>query len=148
MQGSSGTLASDIGFHTVLQPSNTGISPMVDSTIIDVILVHGFTGSSKETWTHPETRFFWPQWLHCVKGLENIRVATFGYSSELALKHDGLNIGNFAKQLRGDLEEYCSVVLAPEFVDNSLEPNHIYSSRSGRLDCEKGISNSVNILTF
>jgi hypothetical protein len=69
---------------------------------VQIVFVHGLGGSKRGTWSDSEkNKNFWPTWLHDEKGLENIRIATFGYNSSfhfLAPNRD-LCIPIFANQL-------------------------------------------------
>jgi hypothetical protein len=68
--------------------------------VIDVIFVHGLGGSSRATWTHSESEF-WPTWLQEIKGLENIRISTFGYDAnwDITKRSNALGIPDFASGL-------------------------------------------------
>jgi hypothetical protein len=79
---------------------------------IDIIFVHGLGGSSKGTWTHPESNSFWPLWLPNVQGLENARITTFGYDStwnEIWKPNNILDISDFADQLLNSLRRHYSL---------------------------------------
>jgi hypothetical protein len=67
---------------------------------VQIIFVHGLNGSKRGTWTH-SNKHFWPKWLHEEKGLEEVRIATFGYNSSTnVLKpNTNLSIPTFANQL-------------------------------------------------
>jgi len=52
---------------------------------VDVVFVHGLGGSSRGTWTHPSTKFFWPADLFHREGFESARILTFGYSVDLGV---------------------------------------------------------------
>jgi len=74
---------------------------------INIIFVHGLGGSAKETWTHPETKEFWPTWLQSEEGLENTRIMTFGYDSyykNIFAPSNVLGIADFAEQLLDALD--------------------------------------------
>jgi hypothetical protein len=100
---------------------------------INVVFVHGLGGSSEGTWTDATSGSFWPLWLPEVKGLENLRIMTFGYESgwnKIWKPNNVLDISDFAKQLvhhlwlhyaeHGDVSiVYCN--LRPtEFYRNTL----------------------------
>jgi hypothetical protein len=75
--------------------------------LIDVIFVHGLGGSSRGTWTHPESGGFWPEWLQEKSGLENVRISTFGYDANwgnITAPSNGLGIADFARQLLDALD--------------------------------------------
>jgi hypothetical protein len=68
---------------------------------VQIIFVHGLNGSKRRTWTHSESKFNWPEWLRNEKGLQNVRIATFGYnsSSNVLAPNSNLSIPDFANQL-------------------------------------------------
>lgn len=72
---------------------------------VQIIFVHGLGGSKTGTWTHAQTRGFWPAWLHDHPGLENVRLATFGYNSAInpMAANTNLSIPIFATQLLDDM---------------------------------------------
>ena len=77
------------------------------SRLVNIIFVHGLGGSSKGTWTHSETQSFWPEWLPEKNGLENVRIATFGYDanwSNITAPSNALGIADFAMQLLDALD--------------------------------------------
>src|SRR5271156_3403378 len=67
---------------------------------VQIVLVHGLNGSKRGTWTHSK-KCFWPAWLHEEKGLEDVRIATFGYNSSTNIlkPNTNLSIPIFANQL-------------------------------------------------
>jgi hypothetical protein len=74
---------------------------------VNIIFVHGLGGSSKGTWTHTEPQTFWPEWLPAKNGLENVRIATFGYDanwSDITAPSNALGIADFAMQLLDTLD--------------------------------------------
>jgi hypothetical protein len=84
------------------QPWST---PSGDLPLIDVIFVHGLGGSSRGTWTHPKGGF-WPTWLQEKRGLENLRISTFGYDANWnpTKRDNGLGIADFARNLLMELK--------------------------------------------
>jgi len=63
-------------------------------------------GSAYGTWTHQESKSFWPPWLVKVKGLENARIMTFGYDSscnKIWTPNNTLDIPDFAQQLVNEI---------------------------------------------
>jgi hypothetical protein len=73
---------------------------------IQIIFVHGLGGSKKETWTDSKANF-WPAWLSDEDGLENVRVAMFGYKAtfNILAPNTNLSIPTFANQLLRKMEE-------------------------------------------
>jgi hypothetical protein len=70
--------------------------------IINLVLVHGLGGSAIDTWTHPESKTFWPNLLHDDERFANLRIATFGYNAnfkDILAPSNALGISAFAKQL-------------------------------------------------
>ena len=67
---------------------------------VQIVFVHGLNGSKRGTWTHSNKQF-WPALLYKEKGLEDVRILTFGYNSSTnVLKpNTNLSIPNFANQL-------------------------------------------------
>jgi len=89
---------------------------------VDVIFVHGLGGTARGTWTHQESRGFWPIWLSQCRGLEHMRLLTFGYDSGLGKiwRSDGtLNIDNIASQLLSALTSH--------YLQNSEVFQHTFS---------------------
>jgi len=73
---------------------------------IQIVFVHGLNGDKRGTWTHSE-KHFWPEWLHGEAGLEDVRIATFGYDSgtNILKPNTNLSIPIFANQLLGWLKQ-------------------------------------------
>jgi hypothetical protein len=99
------------------------------SAVITIVFVHGLGGSSTGTWTHSDTKSFWPTWLVEKKGFENVRVTTFGYDgswSNIGAPRNVLSIASFANQLLDALDlhyiEYGNV--------------HLLSGLTDGLDCD------------
>jgi len=93
----------EVGLEIVSEPVLTSqeLNPPVN-----IIFVHGLGGSARGTWTHPESKAFWPLWLHKVKGLENPRIMTFGYDADwykIWRPKNVLDITDFGDQLLNHL---------------------------------------------
>jgi hypothetical protein len=86
----------------------------------DIVFVHGLGGSARRTWTHPESRWFWPRGLVDKKGFQNARVLTFGYFSDWTKglgPQSRLDLRDYALQLldrldlhrreNGEVWEFC-----------------------------------------
>ena len=89
----------------VIHPSAIGNSPRGGD--FDIVFVHGLGGSARGTWTHPETKWFWPNGLAVKKGFQNARVLTFGYISDWANvlgPQNRLDVMDYALQLLDGLE--------------------------------------------
>jgi hypothetical protein len=82
------------GLEILYEPKTLPANP------VQIVFVHGLGGSKRGTWTHGESRF-WPDWLPDEKGLENVRIATFGYNSAFNVlePNTNLSIPIFANQL-------------------------------------------------
>lgn len=52
-----------------------------ESSLVDVIFVHGLTGDHRETWTSATHGDFWPGWLE--KDLDRVSVYSLGYPASL-----------------------------------------------------------------
>jgi hypothetical protein len=67
---------------------------------VQIIFVHGLNGSKINTWATSGSEF-WPEWLPLEAGLENVRIATFGYNStsNVLKPNSNLSIPDFANQL-------------------------------------------------
>jgi hypothetical protein len=92
------------------------------SNPVQIIFVHGLNGSKRETWSKSE---FWPEWLHHEAGLQNVRIATFGYnsSSNVLAPNSNLSIPDFANQLLLYLSQL-------NYRDGSVSvPFYLYNSR-------------------
>ena len=95
---------------------NTGIRivypPVVRSTHkdVDIIFVHGLGGSARGTWTHPKTKWFWPENLPASLEFATARVSTFEYNANWQRlgSRNFLSISDFAAQLLEDLFQHYS----------------------------------------
>ena len=88
------------GLSTLVEP------PQPSAPVLNIIFVHGLGGSAYGTWTHQQTKSFWPPWLSKVKGLENARIMTFGYDAswnKVWAANNVLDIPDFARQLVNEL---------------------------------------------
>ena len=87
------------GLFTLVDP------PQPSAPVLNIIFVHGLGGSAYGTWTHQQTKSFWPPWLSKVNGLENARIMTFGYDSSWnkVWANNVLDIHDIAKQLVHEL---------------------------------------------
>jgi hypothetical protein len=47
-----------------------------------IVFVHGLTGNRETTWTHKQSKTFWPQTL-LAHDLPNARILTFGYDADI-----------------------------------------------------------------
>lgn len=63
----------DYGLWTLSDPSGA---------LADIVFVHGLTGNRETTWTHKQTKNFWPQTL-LPQDLPNARIFTFGYDADI-----------------------------------------------------------------
>lgn len=96
-----------LGLHTLYDPTP-------NSTIADIIFIHGLGGHSRKTWSSSSTpRSFWPQdWLPTEPGFENVRIHSFGYKADWGKKWQQqsiLNIHDFAESLIGGLRNHPSI---------------------------------------
>jgi hypothetical protein len=87
-------------------PASLGPSPKPPAqreSPVDIIFVHGLGGSARKTWTDSGgSNRFWPQWLYRYKGMEGIRIYTFGYNADwekVWAPRNALGIPEFALQL-------------------------------------------------
>ncbi|KAK1244024.1 hypothetical protein MKX08_002162 [Trichoderma sp. CBMAI-0020] len=102
-----GQEADSLGLHTLYDPTP-------NSTIADIIFIHGLGGHSKKTWSSSSTpRSFWPQdWLPIEPGFGNVRIHSFGYKADWGKKWQQqsiLNIHDFAESLIGGLRNHPSI---------------------------------------
>lgn len=74
--------------------------------LVQIVFVQGLGGSKRGTWTHSKGKF-WPMWLHEEPGLENVRVALFGYNANFNVlaPNTNLSIPTFANQLLYSMEQ-------------------------------------------
>jgi hypothetical protein len=83
----SGSLSSDAdpgnkGFDRIEKTDNYGIKILHDSVsaILDIVFVHGLTGSAYSTWFHEDSGKHWPR--DFIKNdISDARVMTFGYDT-------------------------------------------------------------------
>jgi hypothetical protein len=100
------TATDDFGLQVLFEPT---LHRDLRTSPVDIIFVHGLGGSAKGTWTHPESKSFWPLWLPKVHGLENARITVFGYDSawnKIWKPDNVLDISNFADQLLNALRRH------------------------------------------
>jgi hypothetical protein len=70
-----------------------------------IVFVHGLTGNRETTWTHKQSKTFWPQTL-LARDLPNARILTFGYDADIigALNAAGSNtLRDHGKSLANDV---------------------------------------------
>ena len=102
----------------VAATSGDQLSSPADIHPVNIIFVHGLGGSPSDTWTHPESRAFWPSLLHEMDGVKAARILTFGYNANFTnvfRPNSVLGIADFAGQLLDALDlfyhKYGEVVL-------------------------------------
>jgi len=84
-----------------------GTSPRPYPLLLDIVFVHGFGGSVIGTWTYQGSDGFWSLWLPEEKGLQNVRILTFGYNANwnpITGGRNVLDIAGFAGQLLDAME--------------------------------------------
>jgi pimeloyl-ACP methyl ester carboxylesterase len=96
-----------LGLHTLYDPTP-------NSTIADIIFIHGLGGHSRKTWSSSSAPgSFWPQdWLPFEPGFENVRIHSFGYKADWGKRWQQqsiLNIHDFAESLIGGLRNDPSI---------------------------------------
>lgn len=75
-------------------------------SLIDFIFVHGLRGGSRKTWSKTEDiNCYWPQqWLPLEPRFKNVRIHSFGYSSDWAAwKGSTLTVHDFGQALLGEI---------------------------------------------
>ena len=75
------------------------------SAVIDIVFVHGLTGSAYTTWLHEESGVHWPRDL-IKNDITDARIMTFGYDADVVnfwthAAQDG--ISGYANDLLGSL---------------------------------------------
>lgn len=119
------------GLEILHEPAQTVAHP------IQIIFVHGLGGSKRGTWKHSKPTF-WPIWLRDEKGLENVRIATFGYnsSSNVLKPNTNLSIPIFANQLLDAMEEIRTrhgSVHSPYSTKLTIGKDYLRGSQLGRI---------------
>ncbi|KAF5239886.1 hypothetical protein FANTH_9779 [Fusarium anthophilum] len=66
--------------------------------VVDVVAVHGLGGHLMKTWRHAETKASWLEEF-IPKDIENARVMTYGYESQVAFSKSTAGVEDFAKDL-------------------------------------------------
>lgn len=99
----SGIETSDI----IRESDNYGIKILVNppSTVLDIVFIHGLTGSAYSTWLHEGSSTHWPRDL-IKHDMNAARVMTFGYDADIVrfwgqAAQDG--ISGYANDLLGKL---------------------------------------------
>ena len=76
-----------------------------DSACVDVVFVHGLTGSAYSTWLHEKKGVHWPAEL-LKKDIPDCRILTFGYDADVVKvwqQVSGARLSNHGKDLVADL---------------------------------------------
>jgi hypothetical protein len=97
--------------------------------LIDFIFVHGLGGGSRKTWSKSSSvTHFWPQeWLPQDPAFKNVRLHSFGYSSNWAKGKDSvLNIHDFGKLLLGEM------ITSPHLGDEDVRFDSVLGGRTSR----------------
>jgi triacylglycerol esterase/lipase EstA (alpha/beta hydrolase family) len=83
---------------------------------ISLVLIHGLDGNRIRTWTHQQSKVFWPKDL-LPKKQPQTRVMTFGYSADIYQNNSIAGIRDIARALlarlideREDLDEARPIV--------------------------------------
>ncbi|KAL8813851.1 MAG: hypothetical protein Q9223_006887 [Gallowayella weberi] len=99
-----------LGLNTLYVPA--------DTTIADLVFVHGLGGGSRSTWTkNGEPSLYWPEaWLPNDPGFRDVRIHSFGYNSNWE-KESSLNIHDFSKSLLASIHD-CPAI--PRGADSPL----------------------------
>jgi protein SERAC1 len=105
----------DYGLRTLSEPDEAVVEydapcPQVDpptnqTGATSIVFVHGLTGNRETTWTHNQSKTFWPQTL-LAPDLPNARILTFGYDADIvgALNTAGSNtLRDHGKSLANDV---------------------------------------------
>lgn len=74
--------------------------------LVDFVFVHGLRGGSRKTWSKSSDPYhFWPkEWLTRDPEFKNVRIHSFGYSSDWGDGKDSvLNIHDFGKSLLAEV---------------------------------------------
>ena len=115
---------------------------------VQIVFVHGLNGSKRGTWTFSKEQF-WPEWLHEENGLDDVRIATFGYNSSTNIlkPNTNLSIPIFANQLLRWLKRLCdnrgSVLIY--YIELMIGSDNLRSAQLGRIGSETG-TNPLNFL--
>jgi len=83
-----------LGLNVIYEPD--------DPPTIDIIFVHGLSGTSQQTWSkNRDPTLFWPkEWLPIERDISTARVLSFGYNAHFAAAGSNIfNISDFAKEL-------------------------------------------------
>jgi len=92
--------------HTAAQLSKSGLVKLFEplnpeTTIADLVFVHGLNGSSHLTWLHKESNIYWPSDFLC-QDINNARTFTFGYDAtvfKFGLQVSRHHIKDYAEKL-------------------------------------------------
>src|SRR5277367_1012394 len=58
--------------------------PLEADVLYTIVFVHGLGGSQIRSWTHADSNWFWPGNLREHEGLQDVRIAMFGYNARFA----------------------------------------------------------------
>ena len=94
---SSDAISADPGnevFDRIGKTDNYGIKILHDpsSAVLDIVFVHGLTGSAYSTWLHEDSGKYWPRDL-IKNDISDARVMTFGYNRDAShfWRQDGIS---------------------------------------------------------
>lgn len=92
----------DVGLTTLHDPRDTSVA--------DLVFVHGLGGGSRSTWIKSDNpSLYWIQeWLPNDPGFQDVRIHSFGYNSNWG-KESVLNLHDFAKSLLGSIQDSPSI---------------------------------------
>lgn len=68
-----------------------------ESPLIDVVFIHGLTGSPIETWISEDDEDFWPRWLQ--EDLNRLNIYTLGYPASLTGKWSNKEMNLFERAI-------------------------------------------------
>lgn len=80
---------------------------LVDLTTSSIVFVHGLYGGREATWTHEQSKVFWPKDL-LPRDIEDARIHSFGYNAKVVDWAEppsdatiGMHAGSLAARLVG-----------------------------------------------
>ena len=114
------------------ETNNYGIKILHDpsSAVLDIVFVHGLTGSAYSTWLHEDSGKHWPRDL-IKNDISDARVMTFGYDTDASYFWEQDGISDHAKDLLDKLTRRRKHVVG--VLVSSPHPHPLTPSPSGRL---------------
>ncbi|KAL9616879.1 MAG: hypothetical protein Q9160_008301 [Pyrenula sp. 1 TL-2023] len=119
---------SDLGLRVLAAPKED------TEAVVDIVMVHGLTGSIGSTWLHENSGVYWPTTIFS-RDLPAARILAFGYDADIVNFWNPASqsrIGNHAETLLGDLSHLREDTDTVGKVSEMLETSNQCGSQENR----------------